>query len=53
MPYSIKKRGKYYQVVTTATDKVHGTFLTEEDAKKQLAAIYANAAPETERKKKK
>lgn len=50
MPYAIRKAGSKFEVVTEGTDKVHGSFETEEEAKKQLAALYENAPPGGERK---
>lgn len=48
MPYSIEKRGSEYQVVTTDTGKVHGTFKSKRQARRQLKALYANANPKEE-----
>lgn len=42
MPYSIKKAGSKFQVVSKDTGKVHGTHPTREDAQKQMRALYAN-----------
>jgi len=49
MPYEIRKKGDKFQVVTKDSGNVHGEFETEEAAKKQLAALYANANPKNER----
>jgi len=50
MPYEIRKAGEKWEVVTKGTGKLHGTFESEEQAKKQLAALYLHAPPEGERK---
>ena len=42
MPYDIKKKGKKYFVENKLTGSVKGSHDTKEDAKKQLAALYAN-----------
>lgn len=52
MPYSVKKVGGKFQVVTTDTGKVHGTHSSKEAAVRQMRAIYANAPPESEGKAK-
>lgn len=44
MPFSIRKQGKQFQVVNSDTGDVKGTHASEDDAKKQLAALYANGA---------
>jgi hypothetical protein len=47
MPYEIKeKKGKKFSVVNKETGKVHSKGTTEEKAKKQIKAIYANMKPE-------
>lgn len=52
MPYSIKKVGGKFQVITTDSGKVHGTHGSESQAKAQLRAIYANAPPADEKRPK-
>jgi hypothetical protein len=42
MPYAIHKSGTEYKVVSKDSGKTMGTHPTEEHAKKQLAALYAN-----------
>lgn len=42
MPFSIRKEGAKYQVITTATKKVHGSFHSKAGARRQLKALYAN-----------
>lgn len=51
MPYSIRKAGNKFQVITTDTGKVHGTHPTKENAISQLKAMYVNAPPEKEKTK--
>jgi hypothetical protein len=41
MPYQIRKAGDNFEVVEKDTQKVVGTHRTEEEAKAQLAALYA------------
>lgn len=48
MPYSIRKSGNQFQVITTDTGKVHGTHPSMAQAKAQLSAMYVNAPPEKE-----
>jgi len=43
IPYRIVKKGTVYTVVTKETSKVHGHHASRKKAKKQLAALYANA----------
>ena len=50
MPYSIKRVGGRYQVITTESGKVHGTHGSEAEAQAQMRAIYANAPPAAEKK---
>jgi hypothetical protein len=42
MPWEIQKRGDKWAVVKQGTDEVEGTHATEEEAKAQLRALYAN-----------
>lgn len=44
MPFSVRKQGNKFQVVNSETGDVKGTHDTEDDAKKQLAALHANGA---------
>lgn len=44
MPFSIRKQDNKFQVVNSETGDVKGTHASEDDAKKQLAALYANSA---------
>lgn len=44
MPFSIRKHDGKFQVVNSDTGDVKGTHGNEDDAKKQLAALYANGA---------
>lgn len=39
MPFSIRKEGAKYQVITTATGKVHGSFHSQAAARRQLVAL--------------
>jgi hypothetical protein len=43
MPYAIKKTGSMFTVTNSETGKVHGHHKSKAKAKKQLAALYANA----------
>lgn len=51
MPYSIRKAGNKFQVISSDTGKVHGTHPSKENATAQLRAMYANAPPEKEKTK--
>ena len=42
MPYSIKKRGRKYQVIKDDDGKVMGTYSSRVGAKRQIRAIHAN-----------
>ncbi len=50
MPYGIRKSGDKYKVVNKESGRVFGTHESEAKAKKQLAALYANANPKNESK---
>jgi len=50
MPYSVRKRGTKYVVVSDA-GKVKGTHTSKAKANRQLRALYANV-PDAKRKKK-
>src|SRR4051794_37771218 len=44
MPFAIRKQGNKFSVVNSETGDTKGTFDNEDDAKKQMAALYANGA---------
>jgi hypothetical protein len=52
MPYPIVKRGGKFCVVTRETGKSHGCHDTMAKARAQQKALYANAPPEKEGKRK-
>lgn len=48
MPYVVEQRGEKWACVNPDTGRVYGTHDTEEKAKAQQRALYANAPPERE-----